>query len=388
MISLTRPLRVLHVGARPNLGHGTGVDAAVWPLLAAQAAAGADVALLVLGELDQAAYAEAGRIGVTLAVIPAQRLETLPREAATAVRRIKPHVVHMHSVFVPAHAQLARLLSRLSIPYLLSPHAGLNLWRGRAKKAVYASLVEKPYFRRAETIFVLTSRERQLVEGWLGPRGRSPQYMELPNSIPPLTPGVQLWTPPGHPRLVYLGRFDVVKKGLDRLVEIARLMPHVEVSAYGTASGVEQRGFERLTRQGLPDNMRFLGSVSGDDKMAAFTSATVYVQASRNDGFPMSIVEAMRLAVPVAVTRGCDIADIIAEEDLGILLPDDPVHAAAKLTAALEDPDRLNRASRAGRKWTIDALSPERAGRRTISAYQAALAPPELGACGRRKVAG
>lgn len=367
------PLRVLHVGLRPDTGHGGGVDVASWPLLAAQVAEGADVTLLVLGELEQASHAEAARVGVSLTTVRSQRLETLSSEGRATIRRIRPDVVHFHSVFIPAHAQLAKALRRLDIPYFLSPHAGLNLWRGRLKKAIYGSLVEKPYFRRADTIFVLTKREQQVVERWLGPRGRSPQYMELPNSIPALSPGTDLWIPAKRQTLVYLGRFDVMKKGLDRLVEIARLLPDVEVNAYGAAYSTERPGFERLCSQGLPANMRFLKPVDGEAKRTAFTSATIYVQVSRDDGFPMSIVEAMRLGVPVAVTKGCDIAETIGEEDLGMLLSDDPRSAAAELMSAMQDSSRLDHWSRAGRNWTIDALSPKRAAERTIRAYQAVL---------------
>jgi glycosyltransferase involved in cell wall biosynthesis len=373
MMPLVKPLRVLHVGPWPDLGYGSGVDVAAWPLLAAQAAEGAEVTLLVRGELGPDAHAEAARVGVGLAVVRSQRLETLSREAIAATKLIRPHVVHFHSVFIPAHAQLARALRHLGIPYLLSPHGGLNLWRGRLKKTVYGTVVEKPYFRRAETIFVLTRRERQVVERWLGPQGRSPQYLELPNSLPALPPGARLWTPPPLPRLVYLGRFDVVKKGLDRLVEIARLLPDAQVRAYGSVSKTERPEFERLCQRGLPDNMRFLDPVRGDEKMAAFTSATIYVQLSRDEGFGMAIAEAMRLAVPVAVTRGCDLADTVARQDLGAVLADDPARAAADLASALEDPGRLDRWSRAGKQWTVEVLSPKRAAQRTIRAYEAAL---------------
>jgi glycosyltransferase involved in cell wall biosynthesis len=366
------PLRVLHVGLWPDTGHGGGVDVASWPLLTAQVAEGADVRLLVLGELDQASQAEAARVGVSVTTARSQRLETLSSEGRATIRRIRPDIVHFHSVFIPAHAQLAKVLGRLDIPYFLSPHAGLNLWRGRLKKAIYGSLVEKPYFRRAATIFVLTKREQQVIERWLGPQG-SPQYLELPNSMPALPPGTDLWSPGEHRRLVYLGRFDVLKKGLDRLVEIARLLPDVAVNAYGRASRTEQAGFERLCRQGLPANMRFLDPVYGETKKTALTSATIYVQASRDDGFPMSIVEAMRLGVPVAVTKGCDVAETIGEEDLGMLLSDDPGSAAADLISAMQDSSRLDHWSRAGRTWTIDALSPKRAAQRTIRAYEAAL---------------
>ena len=373
MASLDKRLRVVHVGLRPNTGFGGGVDVASWPLLTAQVAEGVDVTLLVLGELDQASQAEAARVGVSLTTVRSQRLETLSSEGRATIRRIRPDVVHFHSVFIPAHAQLAKALRRLDIPYFLSPHAGLNLWRGRLKKAIYGSLVEKPYFRGAATIFVLTKREQQVVERWLGPRGRSPQCVVLPNSMPALPSGAGLWTPGERQTLVYLGRFDVIKKGLDRLVEVARLLPDVEVNAYGAAARTERSAFERLCREGLPANMHFLKPVYGEAKRTALTSATIYVQVSRDDGFPMSIVEAMQLGVPVAVTKGCDIAQTIGDEDLGMLLSDDPSSAAAELMSAIQDSSRLDHWSCAGREWTIDALSPKRAAQRTIRAYEAAL---------------
>jgi glycosyltransferase involved in cell wall biosynthesis len=373
MDSLDRPLRVLHVGPHPDTGHGGGIDVATWPLLAAQVAESADVTLLVLGEVDEAGRIEAARAGVSLTTVRSQRLETLSSEGRAAISGLRPDLVHFHSVFIPAHAQLAKTVRHLGIPYCLSPHGGLNLWRGRLKKAIYGSLAEKPYFRGAATIFVLTKRERQVIERWLGPPKRSPQYLALPNSIPALSPGTDLWVPGKQQRLVYLGRFDVIKKGLDRLVEIARLLPDVEVNAYGGAYKTERPGFERLCRQGLPANMHFLEPMYGEAKRIAFTSATIYIQASRDEGFGMSIVEAMRLGVPVAVTTGCDIAETIGKEDLGLVLSDDPRSAAAQLMSAMQDSSRLDHWSRAGRKWTIDALSPEHAAQQTIRTYEAAL---------------
>ena len=376
MVSPNKPLQVLHVGLWPDTGIGGGVDVASWPLLAAQVAEGVDVTLLVLGKLEQASLAEAARVGVSVITARSQPLETVSSEGRATIKRLRPDVVHFHSVFVPAHAQLARVVRRLDIPYFLSPHAGLNLWRGQLKKAIYGSLVEKPYLRQAATIFVLTKREQQVFERWLGPSGRSPQYQVLPNSMNPLPQGTDLWVPGKRPTLVYLGRFDVIKKGLDRLVEIARLLPDVEVNAYGTASRSERPGFERLCRQGLPANMHFLEPVYGEAKWEAFTSATIYVQASRDDGFPMSIVEAMRLGVPVAITRGCDISEYFGQDDLGMLLSGDPSSAAAQLMSAMQDSSRLDNWSRAGREWTIDTLPPKRAAQRTIGAYEAALSRP------------
>ena len=371
---MTSGVSVLHVGTKPDLGPGAnGIAVATWPLLAAQVTEGAQVTLLVLGEAGRKAYAEAERIGVTLLSASSRSLELLSRDGAEVARHIRPDVVHFHSVFMPAHAQLAVEFRRRSVPYFVSPHGGLNLWRGRLKKAVYGALVEKPYFRDSEGIFVLTLREQQLIERWLRPLTRMPAFLQLPNVIPALSPGVTVWTLPARPRLVYLGRFDVVKKGLDRLVQIARHLPDVQVFAYGVACRSESYRFRRLCRHGLPANMRFIDAVYGDAKFRAFTEATIYVQTSRDEGFGMSIVEAMRLGVPVALTQGCDIVQYLAGYDNYLPLPDDPGQAAARLRSALQDMRQLQHLSRAGREWTIDVLSPTAGARLAIQAYETIL---------------
>jgi hypothetical protein len=120
-----RPLRVLHVGLRPDNSYRGGVDVASRPLLAAQVAEGANVTLFVLGELEQASPVEAVGVGVSVTTARPQRLKTLSSEGHAAIRCIRPDVVHFTQYFIPAHAQLAKALRHLDIPYVLSPHAGL-----------------------------------------------------------------------------------------------------------------------------------------------------------------------------------------------------------------------------------------------------------------------
>lgn len=376
---MTRPLRVLHVGPYPNYGRGSGVDAATWPLLAAQVTAGLDVWLLALRELTPTAHTEAARVGVSLATSRLRHFQMLSPEGAAAVERIRPDVVHFHSVFIPGHSQLDSVLNRMSIPYVISPHGGMKFWRDQLKKIVYTAIVEKRHFLGARTIVVLTNRERDLVESWLGEQrkgwqGKAPGYAILPNPVQPLSADTVPWRMPHQPRLVYLGRYDVRQKGLDRLVEVARRLPGVQVSAHGSANGVEVGPFQDLCRGGLPGNIRFHEPVYNQEKTATLASATIYVQMSRAEGFGMSIVEAMRQGVPAALTRDCDLADTIAQHDLGLVLPKDVARAATDLAGALADPDRLRRWSRAGQEWTVQMLSPKQLAYQSIAIYEAAIA--------------
>jgi hypothetical protein len=77
--------------------------------------------------------------------------------------------------------------------------------------------------------------------------------------------------------------------------------------------------------------------------------------------------------VPIALTEECALASVIAQRDLGLQLPGDPVRAAAALAGAIEDPGRLCHWSQAGREWTVRDLSPERAAQTATRAYRAAL---------------
>jgi glycosyltransferase involved in cell wall biosynthesis len=362
----------MHVGPVPDYGHGGGIDVAAWPLLKAQRATGAIVSALMVYATDPAAIAEAAHQDIELVAARTTLLGRwrLIRDSAIILDRSRPDIVHFHSVFMPPHAQLARQLRSRGIPYVVTPHGGLNLWRGKLKKAIYGVLVEKPYLRNARALFLLTKREQEATLSWIGSKSRVPQALEIPNSIPPIPPGGPQWTLPKQQRLVFLGRFDVVKKGIDRLVDIARYMPEVEVFAYGYASGSEVPAFERLRDSGLPENFRFQSPVFDDAKSAALTSASIYLQLSRDDAFGMSLVEAMRLGVPVGLTRGCAISDQVRAKDLGLIIPDDPTAAATVLSAALRDESKLCQWSLAGQKWTVESLSPERIAEQTLAAYR------------------
>ena len=375
MPEASHPLRILHVGPRPDYGRGSGVDVAAWPLLKAQRAAGAVVGLLTLGEPDPDSAAEAASADielVTLQVAREGRNATMSGDAFAIVDPgWRPDIVHFHSVFMPVHSQLARKLRSRGIPYVVTPHGGLNLWRSKLKKAAYGPLVEKPYLRNAKAIFPLSKREENVTRSWIGARGRGPHFIEIHNSITPAPFGGPQWALPARPRLVFLGRFDIVKKGIDRLVEIARNLPEAEVCAYGHAIGSELPDFEKLRDSGLPGNFLFHSPVYGDAKSEALVSASMYVQPSRDDAFPMSVVEAMRLGVPVALTRGCAVSDHIEATDLGLIIPDDPAEAAAVLSAALHDEGKLCQWSAAGQKWTVEDLSPDSIADKFFAAYRA-----------------
>jgi glycosyltransferase involved in cell wall biosynthesis len=366
-------MRVLHVGPRPDVGEGNGVDVATWPLISAQVDRGAKVAVLVMGKVDPRAHAEAARRGVRLEVADLRRLLPGARGVATLLDDLRPDIVHLHSVFLPAHALLAGGCRARGVAYVVTPHGGLNLFRNRGRKEVYGALIEKPYLRRAACVFALTERERGVLGRWLSARlGRC---VVLPNPLAP-APSAASWAPPAQLALTYVGRYDVQKKGLDRLVDLATRLPEVSVHAFGSATGSECGAFRALVRRGLPRNMTFQAPVYGTTKRAVVAAASLYIHLARNEGFGMSIVEAMQLGVPVAVAEECDLADQISAQDLGLVLPPSAEQAADVIRRALADPSQLAHWSRRGQKWVRQELGPDRLASVTLGVYESVVDVP------------
>jgi hypothetical protein len=146
---------ILHIGASPDPNEVSGVNAVVWTVAGEQARSGLSVGILLLSQPTEAAQTFAVETGIVLyrATAPWWRWDQklLPANCA-------PRAIHFHSVFIPAHARLARQASRGDIPYVITPHGGLgpnDLARGRIKKAIYSALLERDRFLAAKVITIV-----------------------------------------------------------------------------------------------------------------------------------------------------------------------------------------------------------------------------------------
>ncbi len=130
-------MRILHDGPSATPDSVNGVNASAWTLAKAQVERGDEVYFLI-----DSASNEQRRVAADLGIIF--------QPSADILDRVRPDVIHAHSVFIPRQARLAFRAWRAEIPFVVQPHGGVSpqvLARGRIKKSVYAVAVEKPRFR-------------------------------------------------------------------------------------------------------------------------------------------------------------------------------------------------------------------------------------------------
>jgi peptidoglycan/xylan/chitin deacetylase (PgdA/CDA1 family) len=253
---------------------------------------------------------------------------------------------------------------------VITPHAGLApqvLARGRVKKSVYSIVRERPRFMHSAAVALVTPAEEKAVRAFI-PRYRGiVRWMPNPVEVSMLDPA--RWHGVAEQkRLVFLGRFDVLVKGIDILIEIARLLPDVKVDLYGTEDAKTLDWLKRL-RENLPANVSFHDPIFGKDKAQILAGASLYIQPSRWEGFPVSVAECLYLGVPSSITESLDLAQLFRQHELGLVLSLEPAAAAKRLREALADGARLRQWSARGREFALAHFYPSAAAQKYVNLY-------------------
>jgi glycosyltransferase involved in cell wall biosynthesis len=283
-------------------------------------------------------------------------------------------MVHLHSVFVHSQTTLAATLRAWKIPYIATLHGGLApqvLSRRPIRKAVYSALFERKRLSGAGAISFVGPGEKAHLQSYL-PGYNRPTPL-IPNPVDFDALDGRSWTPPvGRKRLVFLGRFDVYGKGIDLLVGVARYLPDVDMHIYGSEDSRYLNELLALKQAATP-NVTFHGPVYGSEKAKVLAEATMYVQLSRWEGFPVAVTEAFCLGVPCVINQDLAISGLFRDRDLGLLVPDDAEAAAKRIGEAINDPTRLSTWAANGKEYADEQLRPDKAATEYARLYRQAM---------------
>jgi glycosyltransferase involved in cell wall biosynthesis len=173
--------------------------------------------------------------------------------------------------------------------------------------------------------------------------------------------------------ILFLGRL-VHQKGPDILCaafqQIAALLPDVDLVFAGPDYGYEAPLRSQIARLGLGQRVHVLGPVFGAAKLALLRGALCLCQPSRNEGFSMSVLEALACAIPAVVSSECHFPDVQAAGAGFVVAADIEPTAVALLSLLCNAPAR-QRAARAARNLVIEKYSAQAVAGRLVEQYRA-----------------
>ena len=222
-------------------------------------------------------------------------------------------VVHVHEFRSMLTVAAFNACGSSTVPYVLSPHGGLRPMGKVLLKRFFDRVWGQRILQGAGRIAVVSPLEATQVEE-AGVQKDRIDTIPNPLSAEPF----EVRRPAGEFRrrwsiarpkiILFLARLHWIK-GADLLVRAlsgivsGRNDTHLVLA--GPDDGQEAEVRRLIAGLGLGDSVTFTGFLDEDQKISAFTDATVTVVASRSEIFSLTVLESLLCRTPVLVSSAC-----------------------------------------------------------------------------------
>jgi glycosyltransferase involved in cell wall biosynthesis len=147
------------------------------------------------------------------------------------------------------------------------------------------------------------------------------------------------------------------RKGIDLVIAAIRVAKDrgMMLQLVVAGDGPEHDNLMRQSReQGVSEQVRFLGNQSHRQVLSLMKSCLFFVLASRAEGMPLVIAEAMACGKAVVASNVDGVPEIVEDGTTGILVPaDDPISLASGLIRLYTDAPARETLAKQGKEWAF-----------------------------------
>ena len=253
-------------------------------------------------------------------------------QITAALRQLQPDIVSTHTAKAGLLGRLA--CGVLGLPVLFTPHGWAISDRISSRGARLFRLAEQAAAPLASYIVNVCEAERSLARRHR--IARDEKLLVIHNGVEDVPDRLRADAGGEPPRIVMVARFEQPK---DHETLLRALAPLKEMAwtLELVGGGPQQREIRALSGSlGLDGRLHFHGSSqSVAERLAA---SQIFVLASRSEGFPRSILEAMRAGLPVVASDVGGVREAVADGSTGYVVPkSEPEALGAALKSLLSD---------------------------------------------------
>jgi len=230
-----------------------------------------------------------------------------------------------HSTYIFAHIKIAKILKTLSLPYIIVPRGGFSkvLRKRKYIKKFFGDLIFfRNYFTSPNAIHFLTQNEKT------NSRFNTESDFILPNGIYPSNISMKESSEMEDIKcykLVYIGRLDIFIKGLDLIVDAINILINeyfiykIKLELYGPSFNNSKILLEKqIKKKSLEKYIYIKDPIYDKEKRNILSQSDFFIQASRSEGLPMGILEALSYGIPCIVSVQTNLSKKIVSHEAGI----------------------------------------------------------------------
>jgi len=231
----------------------------------------------------------------------------------------------------------------------------------------FDAMVGYSVLRDADRVVATTDRERVHLGKWAMKASVVPLGIDLAEW------GADVSTVRAGRRILFVGRLARVK-ALDLLIDafarVKRVFQDATLVIAGPDEGIQASLVIQAARLDLARAVTFMGPVSHATIRDLFASCNCVVVPSHSESFGLAALEAMAAGVPLVLSSGVAIADVVDRSRAGIVTDPHPLHLAAAITRVLDRPVEAAVMAERARRLVESQFGLDAIGRKLVGLYR------------------
>ncbi|QHG18555.1 glycosyltransferase [Nostoc sp. ATCC 53789] len=290
----------------------------------------------------------------------------------------KYDLLHVHAIFSYPSTVAMAIARFQGVPYIVRPLGQLCEWslqQSSRKKQIYLQLIEKANLNYSKSIHFTSKQEQQEASqlNLSSPSFILPHGVDIPNINPNARQHLRQYLnlPNDEPIILFLSRLHH-KKGLEYLIPALGKLSDYRFTFVLAGSGSQEYESEiksLLVSNGIKNRTHIAGFVKGEIKDLIMQGSDLFALTSYSENFGVAALEALAVGLPVLLTPGIALADLVVQQHLGYVTELQVTAIAAAIQQVLDCPEEAQKRGDRARKFILENYTWDRIASKQISVY-------------------